>query len=30
MQNPCVDGSGQQIIGGGDGMNVPRQVKVEL
>lgn len=30
MQNPCVDGCSQQVIGSGDGMDVPSQVKVEL
>lgn len=30
MQNPRVDGSSQQVIGSGDGMDVPSQVKVEL
>lgn len=30
MQNPCVDSGGQQIIGSGNGVDVPGKVKVEL
>src|SRR5205823_471437 len=30
MEDPRINGSGQQIIGGGYGMNVPCQVKVDV